>query len=121
MSHKNLKINDVSKDTEKLTTVKVEDLMPLPIDLDDKEWDEIPEETREEYACILDDTLILPIPKPKNKEEEDELVRKFLNGMEKLFTKENNWTFLTLLEITMEHCAKCNTCSDSCHLYEAPG
>lgn len=121
MSHKDLKINDISKDTEKLTTVKVEDLMPLPIDLDDKEWDELPEETREKYACILDDTHILPIPKPKNKEEEDELVRKFLNGVEKLFTKENNWTFLTLLEITMEHCAKCNTCSDSCHLYEATG
>ena len=73
MSHKNLKINDISKDTDKLTTVKVDDLMPLPIELDDTEWSEIPEKTSEEYACILDDTCILPLPKPKTKEEEDEL------------------------------------------------
>jgi Fe-S oxidoreductase len=41
--------------------------------------------------------------------------------MRKLFTKENNWTFLSMLETTMEHCAKCNTCSDACHIYEASG
>jgi Fe-S oxidoreductase len=41
--------------------------------------------------------------------------------MRKLFTKENNWTFLSMLETTMEHCAQCNTCSDACHIYEASG
>ena len=118
---KMLKINDISKDTDKLTSVAVEDLMPLPGDFDDKEWDELPEETREQYACILDDVNILQIPRPKTTEEEEELVNKFLDGMRKLFTKEDNWTFLAMLETTMEHCAKCNTCSASCHLFEASG
>jgi len=48
-------------------------------------------------------------------------VRKFLSGLEKSFSKENNWTFYSQLVTTMEHCAKCNTCSESCHQYEASG
>ena len=121
MSKKQLKINDIGMNSEKLSSVAVGDLMPLPGDFDDGEWSEIPEAIKEEYACILDDTLVLPIPRPKTKEEEEELVNKFLNGMRKLFTKENNWTFLSILETTMEHCAQCNTCSDACHIYEASG
>jgi Fe-S oxidoreductase len=118
---KDLKINDVSKDTEKLTTVEIKDLMPLPADFEEQEWADIPEETKEKYVCILDDVNILQIPIPTTVKEEEELVNKFIEGMRKLFTKENNWTFLSMLETTMEHCAKCNTCSDSCHLYEATG
>ncbi len=121
MSNKQIKINDISKDTENLTSVAVDDLKPLPWDFEDKEWSEIPEQTKEQYACILDDTCILPIPRPKTRQEEEELVNKFISGMRKLFTKENNWTFLSMLETTMEHCAKCNTCSDACHIYEASG
>ena len=121
MAKNNLTIGDVGKDTDQLTSVCIEDLMPLPIEIIDKEWGDIPEETRQKYACILDDTMILPIPVPKTKQEEEELVNKFLNGVRKLFTKENNWTFLAMLDTTMEHCAKCNTCSDACHLYEATG
>jgi hypothetical protein len=39
-------IEDISKDTEKLSHVAVEDLMPLPGDFDDTEWAELPAETR---------------------------------------------------------------------------
>ncbi len=73
------------------------------------------------FEATLDDTIALSLPKPKNKEEEDELVAKFLSGMEKLFTKENNWTFLQPLMLSMEHCATCHTCSEACHIYEASG
>ena len=69
MHSKEIKINDISKNTEKLSTVTVDDLMPLPWDFEDKEWSQIPEETKERYACILDDTCILPIPRPKTREE----------------------------------------------------
>lgn len=116
-----LKINDISKNREQLTSVNPENLMPLPGDFEEGPWAEIPEETKEKYACVLDDTCVLQIPRPKTKEAEDELVRKFLNGMEKLFSKDNNWTFLAMLETSMEHCAKCNTCAEACHLYEASG
>ncbi len=61
------------------------------------------------------------IPQPKTKQEENALVAKFLSGLEKLFTKENNWTFLQPLLLTMEHCARCQTCSEACHIFEASG
>jgi Fe-S oxidoreductase len=121
--HKKIRISDIGKDTEKLTTVKLEDLMPLPGDTEfpDEEWKPLPESLTENCACILDDVSVLPIPRPKTKEEEDELVNKFLEGMRKLFDPQNNWTFLSMLETTMENCARCNTCSDACHLFQASG
>ncbi len=99
--------------------------MNLPHPLDNPS--EVPQlkplsaKTQDAYECALDDTCAVSIPQPKSEEEERELVRKFLTGLEKLFTKENNWTFLQPLLLTMEHCAKCQTCSDSCHIYEASG
>jgi hypothetical protein len=106
--HKEVTIGDIGKDTEKLTTVKADDLMPLPGDVDfgDKDFEPLPDSTREKYACILDDVNILQIPRPQSKEEEEELVNKFLDGMRKLFDPQNNWTFLSMLDTTMEHCAQ---------------
>jgi Fe-S oxidoreductase len=118
---KPVKITDVSKGDEPLTHVDNRDLMPLPGIEDEPEWGELKDKTREEFACLLDDTQILPIPRPKTEAEEKELVEKFLRGLEKLFTAENNWTFLAQLVTTMDHCAKCNTCSEACHVYEASG
>ncbi len=116
-----LDVRDVSKDTPKLTSVGLDDLMPLSLEHQEEEWGEIPQETRENYCCILDDTCILPIPMPRSKQQEEELVNKFIDGMRKLFDEENNWTFLAMLKTTVEHCAKCNSCAQSCHLYEASG
>ncbi|MCP4352508.1 MAG: (Fe-S)-binding protein [Desulfobacterales bacterium] len=121
MSRKELAINDISKNTEKLSTVDIEDLMPLPADFEENEWKPISDDIKENYVCILDDVCILPIPNPKTPQEEKELVDKFLSGMRKLFKKEENWTFLAMLDTTIEHCAKCNTCSEACHLFEATG
>lgn len=75
----------------------------------------------EKYEASLDDTIAISIPKPKNKEEEDKLVVGFFSGLEKLFTKENDWTFLQPLLLSMDHCVTCHTCSDACHIYEASG
>jgi len=116
-----LKINDISKNCDQLASVDPACLMPLPGDMEEGPWEEIPAETREKYCCILDNTCILNIPQPKTKEEEDALVNKFLAGMEKLFSKDNNWTFLAMLDLSMEHCAKCNTCAEACQMYEASG
>ncbi|MEI7671289.1 MAG: (Fe-S)-binding protein [Deltaproteobacteria bacterium] len=69
----------------------------------------------------LDDTIAVGIPKPVNTEEEEELVRRFLSGLKKLFENENNWTFLQPLMLSMEHCAKCQTCSNACPVYEMSG
>ena len=119
-------IREVSrKDREPLTHVENDELMPLPAPLDspdkDHPWTPLSSTTKQNCECGLDDTCALNLPQPKTPEEEAELVRKFLSGLEKLFTKENNWTFLQPLLLTMEHCAKCQTCSDACHIYEASG
>jgi len=119
-------LHDMSReDSQPLTHVENSDLMPLPAPLEspekDREWQPLSEAAREKYECGLDDTCAVNIPKPKTKAEEEELVKKFLSGLEKLFIKEDNWTFLQPLMLTMEHCAKCQTCSEACHIYEASG
>lgn len=112
---------DVSKETEQLATVAMEDLIKLPVDFADMPWESLGEETKDKYCCLLDDVMVLQIPKPKTPEEEEELVNKFLDGMRKLFSPENNWTFLSILETSMNYCAQCNSCSEACHLYQASG
>jgi len=108
-----------------LTHLANEDLMPLPRPLDgpekDHPWTPLSQNAKDKYECGLDDTCALSLPQPKTPEEEKQLVAKFLSGLDKLFTKENNWTFLQPLLLTMEHCTGCQTCSDACHIFEASG
>ncbi|MCX6617526.1 MAG: (Fe-S)-binding protein, partial [Acidobacteria bacterium] len=119
-------LHDMSReDRRALVQLTNDDLMPLPPPLDgpekDRAWAPLSEQAKEKYECLLDDTCAVNIPRPKTKEEEEELVRKFLAGLDKLFSLENNWTFLQPLLLTMEHCARCQTCSEACHIFEASG
>ncbi len=121
-----IELQDMSRrDRQPLTHVNNADLMPLPAPLDDPAaehaWKTLSAQARENYECGLDDTCALSLPHPKTPEEEAVLVGKFLTGLEKLFSRENNWTFLQPLMLTMEHCAKCQTCGDACHIFEASG
>lgn len=113
------------EDRAPLVELAPTDLMPLPPPLDDpsrlRPLSPLSPQVRERFETTLDDTCAVSIPKPQTKEEEDELVRRFLSGLDKLFTRENNWTFLQPLVLTMEHCARCQTCADACHIYEASG
>ncbi len=123
---KTITLKDMSgRNREPLTHVENADLMPLPAPMDspDREhnWTPLSAQVAEKSECFLDDTCVVNVPQPKSREEEDELVRKFLSGLDKLFTRENNWTFLQPLILTMEHCAKCQTCSSACHIFEASG
>jgi Fe-S oxidoreductase len=120
------KLTDVSRrDRAPLIELKNEDLMPLPAPLatvsDDKPWKPLPARVVEACECSLDNTCAVNIPRPKSRKEEEELVGRFAAGLDKLFSSENNWTFLQPLVLTMEHCTKCQTCADSCHVYEASG
>jgi Fe-S oxidoreductase len=123
---KDTRLNDLSRPgKEPLVHLENENLMRLPEPLDDPSkdhnWTPLSAQTKAKYECSLDDTCAVSIPQPKTKEEEDVLVAKFLAGLDKLFTADNNWTFLQPLLLTMEHCAKCQTCSEACHIYEAAG
>jgi len=122
---KRIKVEDISKPSPKLAELRKEDFKPLPPPFEKLEstpdFAPLSEKSREKYESSLDDTIAVSIPKPENKQEEDELVAKFLSGLQKLFSKEDNWTFLQPLLLSMDHCATCHTCSDACHIYEASG
>jgi Fe-S oxidoreductase len=121
-----IKLADLSKqEKEALIHLEHEDLMPLPPPFGDgtgePSWKPLSDQALQNYECSLDDTCAVSIPKPKSPEEEQALIGKFLSGLDKLFNRENNWTFLQPLLLTMEHCAKCQTCADACHIFEASG
>jgi Fe-S oxidoreductase len=113
------------KDREPLVHLENRELMPFPPPLNapeqDRPWRPLSSQARQSFECGLDDTCAVNVPQPKTSEEEAELVRRFLAGVEKLFTRENNWTFLQPLLLTIEHCTRCQTCSDACHVFEASG
>ena len=117
-------IKSISKGDEALAKVEIQDQKPLPPPYDkmdtEPEFKPLTDAARKKYV-VVDDTIALNIPIPETPEQEAELVDKFLSGMRKLFTPENNWTFLQQLQLTVEHCASCHTCSDSCHIYEESG
>ena len=96
--------------------------LPPPFDKLDEEppFAQLTDEAREKYV-VLDDTIAVNIPKPESKEEEDRLVDGFLRGLERCMSTEDNWAFLQPFEMSMEHCAHCQTCSDACPIYEESG
>ena len=122
-----VRLRDVSRpDREPLVHLENADLMALPDPLDgvekDHAWASLSEQVKSKCECGLDDTCALSLPHPQTPRRRRAARRaNFLSGLEKLFSRENNWTFLQPLVLTMEHCAKCQTCADSCHIFEASG
>jgi Fe-S oxidoreductase len=101
-----------------------EKLVPLPHPYED--WKDEPikpltQEQRSRFEAGPDGVSVLQIPIPESDEERDRLVAKFLDGLRKLLTKENNWTFLQPLILSLESCVKCQTCSEACPIYTASG
>jgi Fe-S oxidoreductase len=121
---KKTKIQDISKNPDKpLADANEFNVMPLPDNLnsDKSVITPLTNEQKANCECSLDGVSALNLPKPKNKEEEDILVAKFLHGLEKLLSKENNWTFLQPLKLSLDYCAKCLACSEACPIYVGSG
>ncbi len=123
---KKVTIQDLSRQTEEnLIDIKAEDLMPLPPPYDKPENDplftELKDVYKEKYETSLDGTVAVGIERPSSKEQEELLVQKFLSGLQKLLSKTDNWTFLQPLMLTLENCAKCQTCSLACPVFESSG
>jgi len=120
-----VRISDIGKNPgEPLANITGKDLMPLPYpcnDFNHPGTGKLTEDQKNRYETSFDGTIGVAIPKPQSKAEEDELVGRFLTGLKKLFTKENNWTFLQPLTLSMEYCVKCQTCNDACPVYIASG
>ncbi|MFC1850955.1 (Fe-S)-binding protein [candidate division CSSED10-310 bacterium] len=120
-----VKIADIGKKEGQLTELDLQKSIPLPPPYDKfEDQPKIPaikEETKQNLVCNLDGVIALAIPQPKSKEEEQEYVEKFVSGLHKMLSKENNWTFLQPLLLSLEYCAKCQTCSEACPVFTASG
>ncbi len=123
---KQLKLKDIAKDASiQLSEINLDKLIPLPPPYDKRE--ELPgikQLTAEQRARLVDNLdgfSALALPQPKNEEEENKYIRQFISGLKKLLNKKDNWTFLQPLLLSLEYCARCQTCSDACHVYLASG
>jgi len=123
---KEIKPDDISKNPdEQLLEIDAEDLMPLPFP---DEWEDaqppikpLTETQKETYENSLDGVSVTTLPKPATEEEKRKLVESFLNGLKKLLSKENNWTFWQQLMLTLDGCTKCQTCNEACPIYLSSG
>jgi Fe-S oxidoreductase len=98
--------------------------LPAPYNKPGSEPDlKLPKEAWKENYCTELDGFVAndKLTKPKTKEEKQELIKKFLSGLDKLFSGETNRGFLRPFVLSVEYCAKCNTCSEACHIYKASG
>ena len=106
---------------EPLAALQRDDLMPLPAPTDEPPLDTPKPRWRETYDFSLDGYSDFDFPKPKTREEQDQLVRGFLSGLQKLFDPESNWPFVKIFKLSMEYCVRCQTCSEACHVYLGSG
>lgn len=118
---KHLKPRDMARSADVLSPVDDLATLPAPYDVNGLEpgFKEPKEQWAAEHCASLDGFIALDtLKRPETKEEEDEFVRRFLAGLEKLF-QDANRNAVQPLALTMEYCAKCNTCSSACHIYKA--
>jgi Fe-S oxidoreductase len=125
MRHEQINIKDFCSRPGQLVKLDTSKFLPLPppydrID-DDLKIKPLSDEAAQKYESDLDGVIAVKFPRPETDEEKKELVEKFLSGLKKLFEKENNWTFMQPLFLTMEYCAKCQTCSQACPVYTESG
>jgi len=120
---RNLKLTDISKNGDiSLTVINPDELLPLPPPYDKPSvFKQLTTDQQERLNCNLDGFLAMTLPKPESKEEEEKYVRLFISGLNKLLNKENNWTFLQPLLLSLDHCARCQTCSNACPVFIASG
>lgn len=120
---RHIRPRDIAIRGEQLTTTEdKKHLMPLPAPFENPDtWPDrkpIKPEWRDTYYFDLDGfTAFETFKRPKTKEEEDEIVNSFLNGLEKIMDDKANKGMIQVLDLVVEYCAKCNTCSDACHLF----
>jgi Fe-S oxidoreductase len=121
---RDIKVTDLSGPAEPLMELDPKGFMRLPHPYEnwhDGEMHQLSEERKKRAEHCLDGVSVLGLGKPASQEEEEEAVARFLDGLRKLFSKENNWTFLQPLLLSIENCVKCQTCNDACHVYRASG
>ncbi len=126
MARKKITLNDISKNgDQQMLDIPLKDLMPLPFDCDPPSdgpaVSPLSDEQKNRYECSLDGVVVVGLPKPKSKEEEQKMVDSFLSGLRKLLSQDDNWTFWQQLMLTLDTCVRCQTCNDACPIYISSG
>jgi Fe-S oxidoreductase len=121
-----VRVRDISKrGDEVLSAVELQELVPLPPPYDKLEdqprWKEISATARDGMVCNLDGVVATSLPKPKDAAEERMYVDRFVEGLRKSFEKNNNWTFLQPLTLSLEYCVQCQSCNDACPIFTGSG
>jgi Fe-S oxidoreductase len=117
-----VRVQDLARPGKQVATLDPSEFMPLPSPYDEpRPIKELTGVQREKYEASLDGVVAIPVVKPAGPREEKEFVQKFLSGLRKLLTRENNWTFLQPLVHSLDYCVKCQLCNDSCPVYTASG
>lgn len=120
-----ISLKDMSSREEQLVELTPEQLVPLPYP-----YDKVSEEPqmklltpaqKESLESSLDGVSAIGIRKADSVEEQEEYVKKFISGLKKLLSKEDNWEFLQPLMLSLENCAKCQNCSEACPIYTESG
>jgi hypothetical protein len=125
MSRKDfVRIKDISKPGTQLIKLTLNDLLTLPPPYDkpgmEPPMTEPKPDWAKNYVTELDGYIAIDIPwKPKSKDEEEQIIKKFLDGLRKLTSREGNWTFLLPLLLSLDYCAKCQNCAEACPIYVA--
>jgi Fe-S oxidoreductase len=125
MKKPKINLRDFSQKSGQLVNVNQSQFLPLPspydkLDLEPK-MKPLSSEQTARYECDLDGISAVMIPRPASLSDKRILVEKFLSGLKKLFNKQDNWTFLQPLFLTMEYCAKCQTCFEACPIFKESG
>lgn len=122
---KKIKVTDISRHDGQLVKLIPNELMPLPYPYNqpDKELPVrmLSEEQQQTYETSLDGVSAIGLTQPRSKQEEETFIKRFLEGLKKLLSKEDNWTFLQPLVLSLEYCAKCQTCSEACPVFISSG
>jgi Fe-S oxidoreductase len=119
---KTIRPKDISKRAETLAPIDNSELTPLPAPFNEAPAIRaLDSKTCAQFESSLDGVIAVGIPIPASKEEEEKLISQFISGLNKLLSKENNWAFLQQLTISLDNCAKCQTCIESCPVYLSSG
>jgi Fe-S oxidoreductase len=120
-----VKVKDISKSVPTLSPIELQKILPLPPPYDEVDpqslWKELTPERREQIDASLDGVSALSLKRPEDPKEEERLLKGLVEGLKKLLSVENNWTFLQPLQLTLDHCTHCQTCAEACPIFVTSG
>jgi Fe-S oxidoreductase len=119
------RLRDISRPADEFSPIDLQGLVPLPPPYDEVDptslWKELPAERKAAVDASLDGVSALSLKRPADKAEEERLLAGLVSGLGKLLSREDNWTFLQPLTLTLDHCTHCQSCAEACPIFVASG